>query len=437
MHWINRHRNAALFASMTLAAGIAQAADSDQQSSQGFIADSHLNLLDRNYYLYRNFVNHTGVRNYYREWANGLSADFTSGFTQGTVGFGVDAQAYWGLRLDSGAGTIGSGLLPIGSDGRAESDYTKANASVKMRWSKTVLKYGYLQPANPVINTSDSRLFPQSFEGFQLVTQDINKLRLETGHFTSANSRTSQDHSESLGTGYSNVSSKSATYGGGTYTFNDQFNATVYSSNLEDVWNQHYVGFNHSNPVGKDMRLTGSFNLFRTLSEGRELSGSINNTTWSLMEGLHVGGHVFSLAYQKVHGNEDYDHEGTPGQYGNLWVANSIQIYDFNGPNEQSWQARYDYDFAAMGIPGLSYMVRYVKGFDIDGSKANSHYAGRYGDDEKHWERDMDLKYVVQAGPLRNLSTTLRYATHRGSSSKALTDVDEVRVIMQYPFKVF
>lgn len=435
MHRITR--NTAVLTSMLLAAGIAHAADNSQQASQGFIADSHLNLLERNYYLYRNFINQTGPRNYYREWANGLSADFQSGFTQGTLGFGIDAQAYWGLKLDSGAGRIGSGLLPIGSDGRAEDEYSKVNGAVKMRWSNTVLKYGYLQPANPVINTSDSRLFPQSYEGFQLVSQDIDHLRLESGRFTSANSRTSMDHAEPLGTGYSNVAADSATYAGGTYTLNDQFNATFYGSNLEDVWNQYYVGFNHSLPVGEGMKLNGSFNLFRTLSEGRELSGSINNTTWSLMEGLRVGAHSFSLAYQKVHGNEDYDHEGTPGQYGALWVANSIQIYDFNGPNEQSWQARYDYDFAGIGLPGLNFMVRYVKGFDIDGSKANSHYAGRYGDDDKHWERDMDIKYTVQSGPVRNLSTLLRYASHRGTSAGALSDMDEVRVIVQYPLNVF
>ena len=48
-------------------------------------------------------------------WA-GLMAFFESGYTQGSVGIGVDAFAMLGLKLDSGSGRSGAGgtvdLLP-------------------------------------------------------------------------------------------------------------------------------------------------------------------------------------------------------------------------------------------------------------------------------------------------------------------------------------
>ena len=36
------------------------------------------------------------------EWGQGFIGNFSSGFTQGTVGFGVDAFGLYALRLDGG-----------------------------------------------------------------------------------------------------------------------------------------------------------------------------------------------------------------------------------------------------------------------------------------------------------------------------------------------
>jgi imipenem/basic amino acid-specific outer membrane pore len=407
----------------------------DQSNSNGFVDDAHLTILEKNYYFYRNYLNQTGNRNYIDEWANGVLGDFTSGFTQGTVGFGVDAQTYWGLKLDSAPDRAGADLLPLGSDGRTDDEFSKVNGAVKLRVSKTVLKYGYLQPTNQIFNYSDNRIFPQSFEGFQLLSQDIKNFSLDAGYFTSGSSRTDRDHHTPLGNGYGNVAADSATYAGGTYTFSKNLNVAFYASNLEDIWNQYYVNVTHTAPFRSNLALTSTFDLYRTLSEGQENSGSINNTTWSLAEALAMGVHKFTLAVQKVDGDDFFDHQGTQGQYGRMWIANSVMIYDFNAPNEKSVQARYDYDFAALGLPGLSLMARYVKGFDVDGTHANAHYSNSFGSDGKEWERDIDLRYVVQSGSLQNLSTWLRYGAHRGT--QGFSDMNELRVIVQYPINVF
>ncbi|XAF18875.1 OprD family outer membrane porin, partial [Pseudomonas aeruginosa] len=52
-----------------------------------------------------------------------------------------------------------------------------------------------------------------------------------------------------------------------------------------------------------------------------------------------------------------------------IFLANSVQYSDFNGPGEKSWQARYDLNLASYGVPGLTFMVRYINGKDIDGTK--------------------------------------------------------------------
>ena len=82
---------------------------------------------------------------------------------------------------------------------------------------------------------------------------------------------------------------------------------------------------------------------------------------------------------------------------------NFIQIGDFANKDEKSWQARYDYNFAGVGIPGLTFMTRYVKGDNIDLLTTSG--------EGKEWERDMDIAYVFQSGPLKNLGVKWRNAT--------------------------
>ncbi len=47
------------------------------------------------------------------EWGQGFLGIFQSGYTEGTVGFGIDAHAMLGLKLDGGGGTDGSSILPV------------------------------------------------------------------------------------------------------------------------------------------------------------------------------------------------------------------------------------------------------------------------------------------------------------------------------------
>lgn len=101
-----------------------------------------------------------------REWGQGIVANFESGFTQGTVGVGVDAFAAYGLRLDSTRRRAGAGGIDFfkqeDSTGKPASDLAKGGASLKVRVSNTVLAYGDLRPSLPVLNHDDSRLLPES-----------------------------------------------------------------------------------------------------------------------------------------------------------------------------------------------------------------------------------------------------------------------------------
>ncbi|CRL48966.1 OprD family porin [Pseudomonas sp. P154a] len=414
------------------------------ESYQGFVEDSSLVLTNRNFYFYRNNLNNPGGQNYRNEWAHGLMLDYRSGYTQGTVGFGIDAYAQQGLKLDSGKGQTGTGLLPVDSDGRPEDEYSEAGGALKARISRTELKYGNLTPFNPVFGTGNARLFTSVANGFQLTSNELKALQLDLGHFTSGNDNNSTNFDGALKALYAGVETRSVDYLGGSYAVSDQLSLSLYGSQFMDIWRQYYANANFTYALTPNQSLNLDFNIYRTNDAGQSLAGKIDNTTWSMSAAYKVGAHRVTLAYQRVDGDEPFDYLGFDQQPGtSIFLANSIQVLDFNAPNERSWQLRYDLDMAPFGVPGLSFMSRYVNGDHIDDSQysggPNGAY-GRYGSDGKRWERDIDVRYVVQSGQARDLSVRVRQASVRSTAQVAradTTDNNEVRVIVEYPLNIF
>ena len=420
---------------------------SAQSESNGFVEDSSLVLLNKNYYFNRDFRNNTGPQSYREEWAHGVMATFESGYTQGIVGFGVDAHGAVGIKLDSGKGTSGTGLLPTSSSGNGEAadDYSYAGGAVKARISNTELKYGNLFPTAPVFATGTARLFPGSATGFQLLSSELDNLSIDGGHFTAIRDGSRETNSDGeITTAYGGTVANSADYLGGTYGFTDNFSATLYGAQLEDVWNQYYANLNYNIPLTDSQALTFDANVYDTSETGDEKAGKIDNTTWSLSAAYTLGAHKFTLAHQQVDGDMPFDYISMDSRNAgdSIFLANSVQYSDFNAPNEKSWQARYDLDMAPYGVPGLSFMARYITGEDIDGTKADASGAYSYFnavEDGKEWERNLEAKYVFQDGAAKDLSIRVRHSTWRanGEANGALgDDLDEIRVITEYPLSI-
>lgn len=165
-----------------------------------FLKDSKANLELRNFYFNRDFRQHDAPQNKAEEWAQGFLLRYESGFTEGTVGFGVDAIGLLGVKLDSSPDRGGSGLLQRDREAprRAQDEYGELGMTAKVRVSKSVLKAGTLLPKLPVLMANDSRLLPQTFEGGQLNSQEIDKLNVDLGQVRQVNQRDSTDYEDSL-----------------------------------------------------------------------------------------------------------------------------------------------------------------------------------------------------------------------------------------------
>ena len=420
---------------------LAHAADSTP--ADGFVEDSSLTLNARNYYMNRDRRDiHTDDS---KEWGQGFIGTFESGFTQGTVGFGLDAHAMLGLKLDGGGGTDGSSILPYGSgNGKAPGSFSTAGGSLKMRAFDTELKAGDLFLNNPVIAGGMTRMLPQTFRGVSLVNHSLDGWMFEGGQASFTKLYNQSGHRR-IGTSYGalapHTDSQHMNWAGVSFSGIEGLTSNLYASELKDVWNQYYYDLDYTYALNDLVSLNPGLHYYHTQDTGQSLLGSIDNNTYSLHFTVGVGNHSVTAAYQRVNGNTPFDYIA---QGDSVYLDNSQQYSDFNGPNERSWKLKYAYDFAGLGMPGLTSAVSYISGktdlTKVDPqSRGYSAWYSADGKDAKHWERDIDVKYVVQGGKAKDLALRLQWATNRGSNGYSAVDrdVDEYRVIVDYPISVF
>ncbi|WP_287811275.1 OprD family outer membrane porin, partial [Pseudomonas sp.] len=92
---------------------------------------------------------------------------------------------------------------------------------------------------------------------------------------------------------------------------------------------------------------------------------------------------------------------------------------------ERSWQVRHDYNFAALGVPGLTLMNRYIHGDNI-------HTATIDGGSE--WGRESELAYTFQEGTFKDLNLRWRNSSMR--RDYGTNQFNENRVIVSYPISI-
>ena len=434
----------------TLALAVTLAALANQATAAGFIEDSKATLGLRNFYFDRDDKNTANSNNEASEWGQGFIFNYQSGYTEGTVGFGLDAIGLVGIKLDSGGDSstprsrAPGALFPLESDGSAVDNYGKAGVTAKARLSKTELRIGTLQPKLPVINFNDGRLLPQTFEGAQVTSAEIDGLTLTAGQLESTKTRSSTDDIALRIGGAASFQGKAADsnefiYAGGDYKITKDLTAQYYYGNLEDFYKQHFLGLTHnlalpvgalktdlryfnSGSDGKNGSLAGRTEGYKSSGfwrAGDSKNGEVDNNTWSALFTYSLSGHALSAGYQQVSGNSAFPFV-SQGDGATAYLITDRQIGKFASAGERTWLAEYAYDFASAGIPGLKATVTYLSGSNIDAADS----------DRKEWERDFRVDYTLQEGALKGLGLSWRNATFRGNTSAA--DQDENRLIVSY-----
>ena len=390
-------------------------------ANAAFLDDSKATVELRNFYMNRDFRQSGAPQSKADEWAQGFILKMESGYTEGPVGFGLDALGLLGVKLDSSPDRSGTGVLQRDSSGQPSDDYGTSGLTAKAKMSNTTLHVGTLQPIIPVVMRNDSRLLPSIYRGAWLQSKEVDGLTLDVGMLDRTRYRDSSNYEEMavFNGGARNIvlgstkTSDEFLFAGGRYQITPELIGNYYYGGLDGIYDQHNMQLVHIMPLGENQSLKTDLRYVRSTDDG---GSNVDNNAFGALFTYKLGGHAFTGGYQTLSGDTGFAYISG----GDNMLINLLQINDFGNEDEKSWQVRYDYDFAAAGIPGLSLMTRYVSGDNVNLAA---------GGEGKEWERDTDIAYVVQNGPLKNFGMKVRNATVRSNFG---SDINETRLILSY-----
>ncbi|QEY58710.1 OprD family porin [Pseudomonas sp. C27(2019)] len=398
-----------------------------------FINDSTATLGLRNLYMNQDTRSgaSTDATKTKEEWSQAIILDYKSGFTEGTIGFGVDIYAAAGIKLDSGPNRSPDSF-PQRSNGKSVDNFGKLGGTAKAKLSETVLQVGTLRPRLPLIQANlEGRLLPQMFTGGMLTSNEISGLTARLGHIDRVNYRNSTNTERMemnvvgkrlydkkgakniTGSNRGNYTSNSFDLASLDYKWNDSLTTGYNFGRLQDMYKQHILTAVHMLPLGDQRSLKTDLRVSRSTSDG---DIRVDNKAFSGMVTYNFGFNKLGLGYQKMTGDTGYAYiQGT-----DPFLVNFLANREFGAKDEKSWQVRHDYNFAGLGIPGLTVFNRYVKG-------TGANLGG--GKEGREWERDFDISYAFQTGALKNFNVRWRNSTVRSNIFK---DLDDNRVILAY-----
>ncbi|MBP0589742.1 OprD family outer membrane porin [Paraburkholderia sp. LEh10] len=410
---------------------------SSQAKSNGLVADSHLNLLFRNYADV--FDNEGGPHRH--AWVQGMQANFESGYTKGPVGLGVDASLFASLKLDGGNGAGNMVHVAKGGGGSDQLAWAYPGMyDIKGRISETVVKYGLqIVDNNPFMEPHDNRSLPPTFLGVSAVSTDVRNVTLEAGSFTKVNARGHTNLTD-MTTSYGGTTFKRLSYFGGNWDYSPNGTVSLYADQAENVWNQFYASIAQSVGDINGIKWAGLANIYSTQNTGSALQGHINNNAYSLSLSAQHGPHQVLLGFQQILGDQFFDYVN---ETNGIYLVNSMDV-DYNAPHEKSFQLRYTFDGKHAGLPGFKAMVWGVTGWGADASAeaaanptSSLYFRNGQPIHGTHHEIGFIPSYTLQSGRFKDTKITFIAMYHKSTAHYSDPDNMEYRLVVNVPVKVF
>jgi len=389
-----------------------------RRPSRGFFDGATVDLTALNYYYNRDFRSGDGPGQR-TEWAQGLLVQAQSGWTPGFVGVGLDAMAVADAKLDGTADEVGIGLLQA-EQGGVRRAYGRVGLTGRARIGETVLRLGTLIPKEPVLTASTSRIMPQTFKGVALQTRDLGAVNVSYARYSGTWYR------DGVGNQPLTVFNKNGRFQAtpaadhfDLVTVSRAWGATktiLQSGQLQGIYRQDMVGLDTPVSVA-DGTLQIQARWFQTRDVGRAMAGPIDNRMLNAMLSYERGAHGYAVGLQRLSGHSAMPWvNGTDGG-----VFNWTFINDFLEVGEASWQGRYTFDGDQAGLPGWTFMARYVRG---RGARPAS-----VPGEGREWQRDLQVEYRFQRSALRRFSISWLNGTMRSNYQR---DAEENRLILRY-----
>jgi hypothetical protein len=384
-----------------------------------FLRDTKLDLNIRSYYFYR--ANYDNAVN--EAWALGGALSYRSGWFLDHFGVGGVLYTSWPLYApDDRDGTLL--LRPV------QNSYTVVGqlfGRIKLVEDNYINIYRY-EYNTPYINKNDSRMTPNTFEGYTFTGAYGGKdgapgFTYGGGYITKIKERNSDRFvwmSQDAG-----AEVKRGVYlGGGKVSYKGfTFGAIDYYS--DDIINIFYAEstykFSLTDKLG--LFLTAQFTDQRSVGSDLLKGYAFKTNQFGFKAEASYGGGILSLAYTTDSKGADLQSpwSGYPGY-------TSVQVKDFNRAGENAFIAKASYDFTRLGLEGVTAYALFVHGW---GRKDPS--TGESVTNENEFNADIQWRPAWKF--LKGLWFRVRYANvHQYQDDK--NTINDFRVIVNYDFSL-
>jgi hypothetical protein len=191
------------------------------------------------------------------------------------------------------------------------------------------------------------------------------------------------------------------------------------------LWSTYYDAVGNLR-ISDDVRVRLSGQFGAQGSDGQNLLTGKPFSTFmaGLRADVNWGPLTFTWAYQQIGTGAQYRHP-----YGVFIGFNKQQVNDFRRAGDTSFQAGARYDFASIGLPGLTFFANAVYGFNAINAVTGARLP-------EIWEYDLDLRYSAQALPvadwMKNFQLRGRIAFVDQYLNNNINSFTEYRVILNY-----
>jgi hypothetical protein len=376
-----------------------------------FLRDTDLFLNFRTYYRH----NEPSPDVFQEAWAAGGWLGYRSGWLLDTLSIG--ATGYFSFPVYAPDDRDGTLLLKPGQEAIA----VLGEAWAKLRYGDHVLT-GYRQRINVgYVNPQDNRMIPHTFEAIVLDGK-VGWLGYTGGYVFSIKPRNDDSFkamSEQAGAadtdeGVALVGVRIAPWKPLIIDASNAWGVDTFNTALAQV--------DYTHPLAPDVALSVGVQYHDQRSVGDEFLGAFD--TWS------VGAHA-KLAFWDAAIDFMFHQTGDGASIRSPWGTwpgyLSLINLDFNRADETAWGVRLSYDFARLGLPGLTAFFWFAQG-----TGAINPSTGAPAPDRR--EYDFDLTYTVPSGALRGLQVRARAALVDLEGTPGL--LPDIRLILNFPFRI-
>lgn len=381
------------------------------ENKPAFWRDSTVDLKMRFY----DFKREDGDRTLSEALTAGGQLSFTSGLWRERIS--VSATWYGSFAIDAPQDKDGTRLL--GPEQSNISVLGKAYAIFHFDDHLTARLYRQ-DFALPYLNRQDSRMIPNTHEGYVLRRAD-SKANFVLGHISKMKRRDAEDFvpmAEIAGVDGDNTGTDLA---GMRYVFDENIDIGVLILRTADVFQTSYVEASWSHSFGEQWALQLGIQGTDQRSIGADQLGPFQVYQWGGQVAVSYHNTVLTAAYTTTDGNA-----AIRKPYGGTPSFSSLMLFDFDRAGEDAWHIGLSQHFKRFGLPGASLQLGYSRG-----QSANADNGTPLSDQH---EFNVTADFRPPQGKMKGFWVRLRYA--RGDGGSDIDDRRDIRLILNYDFRL-